>query len=165
MIDTDAPTIAERYVSAGNSSNLRCETGEDAPMGAAAIFIAAGWSQSRIGMALMRLHTKADRNGLEQVHVQIAMQAARWQIERPDAVAASVLAWWLSRICKTCHGVKFQLIPNTPALSAKQCKLCRGTGEMALPHGSDGRRMAAFMDDCKERAAQSIKNRLHSFHR
>ena len=41
MIDDNTVTIAERYVTAGRSSNLRCETGDDAPMGDAAVLIAA----------------------------------------------------------------------------------------------------------------------------
>lgn len=160
MIDTDAPTIAERYVRAGSSSNLRCETGDDAPMGDAAILIAAGWSASRIGAALMRLHTKVDRTTLEQVHEQLTMQAERWRIEQPMTVAAAVLGWWLQHVCGKCHGVRFELVPGTPALSNRQCKACKGSGEDVIPYGNNGKRIAGFMDDCKSRAASGIRNRL-----
>lgn len=154
------PCVAERYISAGQSSNLRCETRDDAPVGSVGVVIAAGWSPARIGAALMRMHTKIDRNTLEQVHEQILIQAARWKIERPDAVAASVLSWWLSHVCGKCSGVRFELVPGAPSLSARHCKACRGTGEKPIPHGEAGKRLATFMDDCKERGAASIRGRL-----
>lgn len=162
MNNTDAPEVAERYLTATQSSNLRCETRDDAPVGAAGLLIAAGWSASRVGAALLRLHTKVDRTGLEQVHAQLAIQATRWRIERPEAVAAAVLSWWLSKNCRACSGRKYELVSGTPALSAKQCKLCRGSGEMDLPAGQGGKRLASFIDDCVSRARESIKNRLHA---
>lgn len=57
---TDCMSTEERYVIATHSSNLRCETGEDTPMGDVAILIASGWSPSRIGAALLRLHSEWD---------------------------------------------------------------------------------------------------------
>lgn len=53
----EKPDIEERYMSACTASNLRVEA--DRPS-AADIIIAAGWSQSRIGGALLRLHTEYD---------------------------------------------------------------------------------------------------------
>jgi len=159
LMDNDtAPGIEEQYASANDSSNLRVEAERRSD---ADILIAAGWSASRIGAALMRLQTKADRLALEGVHGQVIIQAQRWGMERPEAIATAVLAWWLSHVCGRCNGVRFELIPGTPALSAKQCQPCRGTGETVLPYGEAGRRLAAWMDDCRERGAQSIKRRLH----
>lgn len=156
----ETPDVAERYITANQSSNLRCDTRSDAPIGSVGILVAVGWSPSRIGAALMRLHSKPDRNGLEQVHAQLMLQAEYWGIERPAAVSAAVLSWWLSHVCKPCSGVRFELIPGTPALSNRHCKACKGTGEAVLPHGSDGRRLVGFLDDCKSRATDSIKRRL-----
>ena len=160
MIDDNTTTVEERYITANLSSSLRCETRQDAPIGAIGVVIACGWSASRIGAALMRLHTRPDRNGLEQMHGFISQQAAYWGIERPEAVAASVLSWWLSHVCGKCSGVRFELVPGTPMLSNRHCKACKGTGESVLPHGSDGRRLVGFLDDCKSRATDSIKRRL-----
>lgn len=162
MIDDNTATVEERYVAANQSSNLRCETGEDAPLGDAAVLIAAGWAPASIGALLMRLHTKAERVGLEQAHGQIAIQVARWGIERPEAVAASVLAWWLAKNCKACSGRKFELVPGSPALSNRHCKACKGSGEVAIPHGTAGNRLVGFMDDAKSRATDSIKRRLRA---
>lgn len=159
-IENPPPCTAERYISAGQSSNLRCETGDDAPMGDAAILIAAGWSASRIGAALMRLHSKPDRAGLEQVHAQIVIQAEFWGIERPAAVSAAVLSWWLTRVCDVCHGVRLEAIPDTPSLSSRPCKACKGTGEKKLAYGDNGKRLAEWLDNCKVHAAASIRKRL-----
>lgn len=147
----------EKYLRATATSNLRVEADV---IGAADILIAAGWSASRIGSALMRLHTKPDTASLSLVHEQVAMQAARFKIAKPDVVASSVIAWWLSRLCRGCHGLKFELIPGTPTLSDKACPACKGTGEARLPHGEAGRKMAGWMDECKASAVDGIKRRL-----
>lgn len=64
MIDNtesdDKPSIEEQYTRATNTSNLRMDTREGSPRGAADIIMAAGWSDYRIGGALLRLHTEFD---------------------------------------------------------------------------------------------------------
>lgn len=156
----DKPGIEETYSGAVTSSNLRMEVREDSPNGAASVLIAVGWSPSRLGAALMRLHTGPDRAGLEKVHEQLVIQAKQWGVERPEAVSASVLSWWLQRVCVGCSGVRFEVIPGTPHLSSRPCRLCKATGESKLHYGEVGRRMAAWLDDCKQQAVQSIKRRL-----
>jgi hypothetical protein len=55
--DSDKPGIEEMYQVAGNTSNLTVEADR---RGAGDVIIAAGWSASRIGMALLRLHSEFD---------------------------------------------------------------------------------------------------------
>jgi hypothetical protein len=55
--NTERPNIEERYTSATDSSNLRLD---DNKGGDADLLIAAGWSPSRLGAALMRLHSEWD---------------------------------------------------------------------------------------------------------
>lgn len=183
-IDTaDKPGIEETYSGAVTSSNLRMEVREDSPNGAASVLIAVGWSPSRLGAALMRLHTEYDSTStppgepsatdiallqmglktLPAVHECIAHQAEVWRMERPAEVATAVIAWWLAKSCRTCHGRQYQTIPGTPALSNKVCRACGGSGEARLHYGQDGRRLANYMDDCVSRAQQSIKKRLRNF--
>ncbi len=147
----------EKYLVATNTSNLRVEAERT---GAADVIIAAGWSASRIGGALMRLHTKATRDNLALVHEQVRMKADRLGIERPDAVASAVIAWWLDKLCKTCHGRKWDTIENTPSLSAIECPKCHGTGLAHLPYGIAGRDLADWMDACKHAHVGIIKRRL-----
>lgn len=158
--DNPPPDLAERYVTACNSGNLRCDTGEDASMGDTAVLIAVGWSTSRVGAALMRLHTKADRNGLEQVHEQMVLQAQVWGIERPVVVSSAVLSWWLSKNCRACMGRKFEIAPGSPSLSNRHCKACKGTGEEKLAYGDAGKRMLEWLESCRIHSVSSIKKRL-----
>ena len=160
----ETPDVAERYITAAQSSNLRCDTREDAPIGSTGILIAVGWSPSRVGAALMRLHSKTDRNGLEQVHAQLMLQAEYWGIERPAAVSAAVLSWWLHRVCPVCHGVRFEAIAGTPSLSSRPCRACKGTGEAKLAYGDNGKRLAEWLDVCRVHATASVKKRLHAMH-
>lgn len=172
------PDLIEQYASAINASNLRVEADRS---GQADILICAGWSASRIGAALMRLHTEFDSaarlhgkpsetdfillmgklKSLASVREQIAWQADKWGIERPNAVTLAVVLWWLDKNCHSCHGLKFERAPDAPVLTARHCRACRGEGELALPHGEAGKRLARWMDECVERARASIKNRLH----
>ncbi|RYF00882.1 MAG: hypothetical protein EOO32_05890 [Comamonadaceae bacterium] len=71
MLNENTRTLEEAYASAANSSDLRCETREGAPRADTDLLIAAGWSQSRVGGALLRLHTEWD--GVE--HARVASSA------------------------------------------------------------------------------------------
>lgn len=73
----EAPTTEERYAGATRSSSLRVEA--DKP-GDADYLIAAGWSKSRFGAALMRLHSEWD--AAERRGCQIPRQASRKQIAK-----------------------------------------------------------------------------------
>lgn len=158
--NNDRPDIAERYATACNASNLRVE----AERGSSAdVIIAAGWLPSKaVGAVLLRLHTKYTRDGLEFVHAQALEQADNERITNADAVVSAVIAWWLAKLCKACEGVKFKLIPGTPSLSAKACNKCRGTGEINLPHGEAGKKIARWLDESVERARASIRSRLYA---
>lgn len=147
----------ERYLTATNTSDLRVIADKS---GACDVMIASGWAPGRIGGLLMRLHTKPTRDGLQEAHTQVSMEAARLSIDNPDAVASAVIAWWLDRICKTCFGRKFDTIENTPSLSAIECPSCHGTGENKLPYGKAGRYLADWLDTCKHAHVGYIKRRL-----
>lgn len=148
----------ERYLSASNSSNLKVDADKH---GDADVMIASGWSASRIGGALMRLHTKPTRDNLALVHTQVAIEADRLNLNDPGAIASSVLAWWLNRVCSVCHGRKLEVIANTPSLSDIECPSCHGSGERKIPHGSVGKRLASWLDECKLAHVDIIKRRLH----
>lgn len=219
MTNDDAITIDEAYTSATHASNLRVEMDADRRSNAD-VLIAAAWSPSRLGGALLRLHSEFDGaqhprrmtpaaigayaktiapapglaekeaaldqitkardfaneqyrheamlllgrlKTLPEVRNQLAFRAQMWGVFKPEDVAFAVLIWWLDPICKGCHGIKFELIKDTPIKSTKLCKSCRGTGEAPLPHREEGRRLANYIDDCIQRARDSMKNRLRKF--
>lgn len=209
MTDLSHPDIEERYLVAGNTSDLSICQDRRA---AADLLIAAGWSPSRLGAAALRLHSEwaaaalPRRPGREQisrvardlpllngkpdlahanrvalhwhqvelrrvfdrlhslpaVRDQLAVQALQRCMTGPAALAAAVLCHWLDPVCPSCHGLKFQQVKNTPALSAKACLACRGLGRTDPPQGQDGRWLLNYLDFCVAEARGSIRKRLRS---
>ena len=177
LINDERAGIEEQYCQASTSSNLRVEADK---RGAADVLIASGLSGKGLGGALMRLHTEYGGGGVPrasmgktnyrlmmlQMHTfpavlqAVTEQAAHWGIERPEAVARAVIAHWLDSTCPHCEGRGKEKIKDTPNLSGKNCKYCHGTGKTALSHGSAGKRMAGFVDDCLSRWRQSVAKRL-----
>lgn len=163
MLEADTPaTMEEIYGSAITSSNLRMEAREDAPNGAAAVLIAAGWSPSTLGAELMRMHSAFDGKSippgkpsptdlrlfqmrlreLPVVHAKLTSQAVIWGIEDAGKVALAAIAHWLE--------VKHQ--PRGGKVSPPTPK--------AVKYGESGKRMVGYIEDCVSRAQQDIKKRL-----
>lgn len=177
---TDAPrTTEERYTTAVTTSNLRCDTHDHASIGDVDVLIAAGWSQSRTGAALLRLASEYDsaaRAGhgtrmdaamfvgklrtLPKVRIQIAMQLAAWKVDDAHEAALLILAWWLHKVCGKCHGRGYDVVPGTARLSAKSCRSCDGSRESRIPCGDVGLRAANWLDECIMSARHSIRGRL-----
>jgi hypothetical protein len=166
-------TTEERYTSATHASNLRCES--DKP-GQIDPIIAAGMSPSRLGAALLRLHSEYDGaskppgqaaqtdvtmmmvslKSLPGVCEQLAMAAYRMGID--VKVSGTVLLWWLDHKCPACGGTALELVKG--GKTGRACKKCRGTGQSKIPHGDAGRRLASYIDDAVNSARASIKRRL-----
>lgn len=91
---------------------------------------------------------------------QLTSVATQWGVEGPKQAASDLLRWWLSPTCPGCHGTRYEAVVGTGRLSAKVCKVCRGTGTTHTPQGEAGKRLAIFMDDCTQRARESIGRRL-----
>jgi hypothetical protein len=219
MATQERPGIEERYQTANNTSNLtvKAEAG-----GAGDVLIAAGWSDSRIGMALLRLHSEWDsaakpprvseagikalaerfkvdeakaresakRTGKAYTSQGSPMSRARseaivWYarelrllangLKSRGPVLAQIHAWallkglhaddvgpalfhWLSPTCPVCDGHGMRKVPDQPALSAKQCHACNGTGHRHRPAGAAI--IQNWMEDCVNKARQSLKKRL-----
>jgi hypothetical protein len=174
---SDITTLEEKYSSAIHSSNLRVEADKG---GAADVLIAVGWSASRMGAALMRLHTEYEGAGLSRnpsrtdmslllsklksmadVRREAEIQANTWRMDDAAHVAFSVVLYWLDQRCRACEGRGAKVIPGTPALQSKPCRVCCGSGKAVTPHGDAGKRLANHLDYCVNAAQQSIKKRLH----
>jgi hypothetical protein len=78
MLNDEKRGVEEAYTSAGNSSDLRVEAEVRTD---ADIIIAAGWSESRVGIALLRLHSEWDK----------AEKPRRPSAEAIKAIAGSLL--------------------------------------------------------------------------
>jgi hypothetical protein len=222
MLNDERRGIEEAYTAAGNSSDLTVSAEHK---GDADLLIAAGLSESRVGMALLRLHSEWDKaekprkptqhqiqmltdawpryeyrkQGDEEVRVtltdrdrsvkaraqaqawymaemaklinklkslpavrsQLIAYVPKWGIAEASLKVPAVIAYWLDQTCHQCNGLKFQPIPGTPTLSNRVCQACGGVGATAVPYGQEGRRVANYMDDCVQKARQSIRKRLH----
>jgi len=65
----------------------------------------------------------------------------RWKSTRQERtqLAVAVLAYWLAPHCRTCTGLRFRRMQHAPALDAKVCEACGGTGDagIRLPKSMD----------------------------
>jgi len=171
-------TIEERYGAAAHTGSLKI--GEHGRSGAVEVLMAAGMSPQRLGAALIRLHSEYDGSGfrrgvggavdlmllrgqlrsLDSVIRAATDWAERSGIENAAKVVPAALSWWINNACHACAGHGKQKIKDSPALSNIRCRACNGTGQQKLLYGEAGRRVAAYLDDCKSRAAHSISKRL-----
>jgi hypothetical protein len=164
-----AITLEERYERAANSTDLRARAGREGDIEA---IVAVAWNRSRVGAALMRLHSDWDgiakRGGkLEQSFLQlkslpevrgnIVLWAQERRMDNPEAKVEAVLCWWLDRICKACNGTKWVQSRGRPN---RPCNVCHGKGEAKIPCGDDGRDMLAYIGECTHRARASIQGRM-----
>lgn len=220
--DDSPPTVAERYEAATGTSNLTVFGGmvPDGHSSASGdVVLAAGMSQSRTGMALLRLHSewaalaKPRRPSALVVEAKVAefkaddalrrsrgtyapiaspTERAASYFERqmasdlrllavglksrpkvwehlgawaavkgvsPDTVAAALLHW-LSPRCHVCEGHGLRKAPNSPALSARQCHKCHGSGELTRPEGTA--KVLNYIDDSCQKARESLSRRLRN---
>lgn len=175
----ERPDVSERYETATNASRLLLE---EHRTGAADVLVAAGWSPTRIGMALLRLHSEWSSasvrgqregrvvsptdmrllaNGLKSrgaVWAQLSPWLAVKEID-PE-IGARALLHWIAPTCTVCNGHGLLKVPNQPALSARQCRKCHGTGKKLAPHGSG--RVLEYLDYCVGLARGSLKRRLRN---
>lgn len=171
----DVITTDEQYSTATNANNLRVEADKRSQ---ADILIAAGWSHSRTGMALLRLHSEYDGVGhphpgtkiylhevalmlgklktLPEARAMLIAHVELWKrpVEAPADLAADVLMWWLDSVCPVCHGAE------RDRHGKAVCPTCRGSGRRKLPQGEAGRKLASLIDDSLSAARTSIKKRL-----
>lgn len=169
--------VDERYATAINSSNLKMDTRDGAPIGDVDLCVAVAWSSARLGRSLLRLVSEYGKpirlqgmsttdaillvgklKSLRDVQRELAIQLKLWGHPQPIDASLSIISWWLVRVCRKCDGRGYEVVPGTARLSAKQCNYCHGTGEAKLPQGDFGKRAANYLDDSIQRArAQSRK--------
>jgi hypothetical protein len=146
----EKPGVDEVYQVAGNTSNLTVEADR---RGAGDVLIAAGWSPSRLGMALLRLHSAWDAHkpragrapltpsDLHLLANSLKGRPAVWDQLAPwlslkgiaSDIGAAALLHWLHPTCHACEGHGLKKVPNAPALSARRCNKCHGTGHKPHP--------------------------------
>lgn len=178
MLNDTPRTTEEAYVSATQSSNLRCEPDRRTDVD---VLIAAGCTPGILGGALMRLHSEYDGTAkpaamtatealllmgklksLPRVLQALEDWARLRGLDAPKRLAQAVIAHWLDARCQPCHGRGHELIPGTPSLG-RACKVCRGTGKRKDPMGEAGRKALNMCDECVQVARASMRKRLQQF--
>lgn len=119
---------------------------------------AAQWLANEKALFLGKLKT------LPSIIEQLTTQCQIWGISEPKRIATVVVGYWLNQVCSSCHGHKFELMPDSPTLSAKQCQACKGVGLSEAPYGQTGKKVLNHLDNCVSRAQSSIRVRLSKLH-
>ena len=177
MLNDIPRTTEEAYVSATQSSNLRCEPDKRTDLD---VLIAAGCTPGILGSALMRLHSEYDSSSEKQARTgtdaillmgklkslpRVLEALEGWAtlrgLDAPGKLAQAAAAYWLNSMCSACEGRGHERVAGTPMLG-RQCKVCRGTGKRKEPMGEAGRLMLNVMDDAVMVARNSIKRRLRN---
>jgi hypothetical protein len=149
--------LAQRYVRAVGASNLRSdELHFDVDV------LAAVALSSSFGGLLFRTKYFNDPSSYRRLLAQwtwvVSTKAQRraWPEHIPvDQVAYLSLRRWMSSVCPACTGRKQETIFNTPSLSARNCRLCDGSGE--LPLRCDERIRDYVLDMIEELTADEYK--------
>lgn len=140
----DKPTVAEQYMRATHTSNLRHLL--DRPCDADKL-LAAGYATKRdqrriLALKAWRMRVTGDTTEFAllvdaldaRLHRQLARKGKR--IGKTRQAVEQSLWWWLNPICHECHGRGHPVIEGTPVLDElRECASCGGTGQ------SDWRRL------------------------
>lgn len=133
---SERPSAFERLTVAIGSSDL---TADPIHRGDLDYIIALGVASARhstVASPMMRLHLAATpaalRNAFQSVlGLTKRMNAKKnWRLNGKalQVVALQALSHHVNPVCGHCHGRKFELMEGAPALSARACKHCHGTG-------------------------------------
>lgn len=140
----ERPTVAERYDLATDTTDLTLRGGRcDADLLLAAGYAAAGNVRGQQALALYRMKATGDRAGL----TALLDTSTGWLVGRSrrggradltskqaQAVAGTVLLWWLEGVCPHCEGRRYELVPGTQITSDNLCHVCAGKGKEPVEH-------------------------------
>lgn len=127
-------------------------------------------AQNFAHMAIFRIKYLNDPAEVDSAKRLFIMWARRAMINRgvnpssASRVGVQAMTAWVNDVCQACHGLKYQAITGTPALSDKPCSKCNGTGKNQIRHGGE---LGEVFKDLLERADSAcvtiqlgIKNKL-----
>jgi len=122
---------------------------------------ARDWHLHEVKILMGKLKT------LPVVREQLAIWARLQMIDNADHRAAEILMWHLGHVCPACEGRCKELIPNTPSLSHRDCKVCRGSGETRIPgeqgnerYLQESKKLLRYLDDCIKAARTGLAQRM-----
>jgi hypothetical protein len=131
---TDKPSALERLATAVVTSDLTYDPERRVPldhviaMGLASIKSPTTSNVLRLYLGQPEAWAAAKLSVLAIVRRLDAKRGWRLSDRDLDRVATSSLHQHINPTCSHCKGRGFEVIPDTPALSAKACRHCHGTG-------------------------------------
>jgi hypothetical protein len=87
-------------------------------------------------------------------------KAAHPDFADAEKMVAETILYWLDDTCQTCHGKRWQLVPNTNRLSNRKCPACHGTGIQREPKSMTRLLMLDYMRQCVFDWRQSCSDHL-----
>lgn len=95
----------------------------------------------RLATVVYRLKLAGDAKQYEDAEDAVRGLASalsrRWGWRTPPgalrSMSRTVLRYWLADNCRECTGRRFQRVPGSPALSARVCPECGGSGKASRP--------------------------------
>lgn len=117
-----------------------------------AVAEAARWYANELRLLALSLKTRPT----------VWAQLQPWAQDKgiPEAQIAQALFHWLDPMCGHCDGHGLHKAKDAPALSARQCRACNGTGTKHVPEG--GSRVLSYISHCTSQARDSISKRLRA---
>ena len=131
----DKPSGLERLATAVATSDLTYDPDRRVPLDHI-IALGLASAKSSVTSSVLRLYLGQTPENWASAKVSVLAVVRRLNAKRGwelsprdlDKVATSALHHHLNPVCSHCKGRGFEVIPDTPALSTKACKHCRGTG-------------------------------------
>lgn len=159
--------IAQRYLTARNTSNLKLRRAESQDQAAAEVLTAAGMVAQEHEAAMMlwevtfRGKTSAKLALVELLSSKLIGYMIRERLQGdPRQISRAVLAWWLHGICTTCGGVGHELVPETIVRADEPCSACHGTGKLPQPEDAAFRWLADEMGRLQSVAGGKVMRKL-----
>lgn len=159
--------IAQRYLTARSTSDLKLRRREDPEQAAAEVLTAAGMVAQEHEAAMMlwevtfRGKTSAKLALVDILASKLIGHMIRERLQGdPRSISRAVLAWWLHGVCTTCGGVGHELVPHTIVRADEPCSACQGTGKLPQPQDEAFRWLADEMGELQSIAGGKVMRKL-----
>lgn len=133
--------LRESYLRAVSDGDLRASVRSTSAAGDVVGAVALMSRTRPLAAGLLRMLGGDDGAALDVLRIMARMCVGKsyraWTpIGEQEALGLSavVLSWHRDGTCRACQGRRMLAVPNTPVLSGKECKVCRGTGRVSLRH-------------------------------
>lgn len=133
-------SVAERYISATHSKNLRLdERVSDADVLLAAAYASSGDRRKAMALDVWRMKHNGKITGFEHIvdhyvnRLVRSKRGIRISRARAEEVTKRTILWWMNNVCPECGGHGHPVIPGTPHLDESvDCVACEGYGVTPL---------------------------------